>query len=75
MKKKEIEVGKVYWAPVNGFIKKVRVDNIEEREGYSGNFGGRKAVTRYHVTNLRTGRKTTFRSASKFRSEVTEQVF
>lgn len=61
MKAKEIELGGVYQAKVNNKLTKVRVDVINE--GYDGK-------TRYHVTNLATGRVTTFRSAAKFRSRV-----
>ena len=64
MKKAEIRVGGHYRAKVSGTITTVRVDTIRERAGYSG-----KNQTVYDVTNLKTGRKTTFRSAAKFRSE------
>lgn len=57
MKKNEIKVGGHYRAKVNGQLVTVRVDKI-----YEGGF--------YDVTNLATGRKTTFRSAAKFRREV-----
>ena len=63
MKKNEIVVGGLYRAKVSGKLTTVRVDDIREDEG----FGTRKASTRYDLTNLVTGRKTTFRSAAKFR--------
>lgn len=62
MKKAEIKVGGMYLAKISGVIVTVRVnairDSIQARN---------KSVTVYDVTNLRTGRKTTFRSAAKFR--------
>lgn len=64
MKKAEIKVGGYYKAKVSGNIVTVRVDDIEDNNSWPG----RKASTRYAVTNLKTGRKTTFRSAAKFRS-------
>jgi len=66
MKKSEIRVGGEYAAKVAGNLTTVRVDRIED---YDSNYFG-KSGTCYHVTNLRTGRKTTFRSAAKFRCEV-----
>lgn len=72
MKAKDITVGGLYKAKVSGHIVTVRVDNIDE--GFTTRYVGiqamghsRKAV-RYAVTNLSTGRKTTFRSAAKFRT-------
>ena len=56
MKKSEIKVGGLYLAKVAGSVTTVRVDATRG----SG----------YNVTNLRTGRKTTFRSAAKFRCKV-----
>lgn len=67
MRKSEIKVGGIYWAKVNGKVTKVKVDDI--RESDTGDGQG-KYWTAYDVTNLSTGRKTTFRSAAKFRSEV-----
>lgn len=61
MKTKEIHTGRTYLARVNGVLRSVRVDDI--REAYNG-----RAV--YDVTNLATGRKTTFRSPAKFRGEL-----
>lgn len=72
MKASEIKVGGVYKAKVSNKIVDVRVDSIEE--GCVGSYVvGRpkaKRKTFYYVTNLSTNRKTTFRSAAKFRSEV-----
>jgi len=64
MKAINIEVGKIYIAKVSNKLVKVRVDAIR-REDYR--FFS-KPKTFYDVTNLSTGRKTTFRSAGKFRS-------
>src|SRR5258708_4175227 len=62
MKKNEIKVGGLYTAKVNGKHTTVRVDSIRETGGKSG--------VHYGVTNLATGRTTTFHSAAKFREEV-----
>lgn len=74
MKKAEIVVGGIYVAKVSGKLTKVRVDEIREvdRQCMSGGLRSLegKTETRYDVTNLTTGRQTTFRSAAKFRSEV-----
>lgn len=64
MKKNEIKVGGHYRAKVSNRLTTVRVDAIRERNGF------KKTETTYDVTNLSTGRKTTFRSATKFRNEV-----
>lgn len=68
MLKKQIQVGSLYRAKVSGKVVTVRVDAIRE---YDPSFGGTyrrcNTQTRYEVTNLSTGRKTTFRSAAKFR--------
>lgn len=64
MKAKEIKKGGLYTAKVSGKLVTVRVDEIRVRSGF------KKDTTVYDVTNLSTGRKTTFRSAMKFRSEV-----
>lgn len=66
MRAKEIEVGGVYLARVSGKITKVRVDAIEEMFARAG-----RSLTIYRVTNIATGRRTTFRSPQKFRSRVT----
>jgi DNA helicase-2/ATP-dependent DNA helicase PcrA len=57
MRKDQIKVGGVYKANVNGRLTDVRVDSFTD---------GSRPV--WHVTNLRTGRTTTFRSAQKFRA-------
>ena len=62
MKKSEIQVGKRYVAKVSGKLTTVRVDAIRERFDHKD-----KSTTVYDVTNLSTNRKTTFRSAAKFR--------
>lgn len=67
MTKTEIKVGGTYLAKVSNKLTKVRVDNIVEEERF---FGKQRLVTHYHVTNLVTGRKTTFKSAAKFRKEI-----
>lgn len=69
MKKSEIRVGGVYLAKVSDKITRVRVDQIRECGGFD------KSRQMYDVTNLTTGRKTTFRSAAKFRSEVKQAGF
>jgi len=65
MKKQDIKVGGLYKAKVSGKVVTVRVDRIKDQTSFNG-----KAATSYDVTNLSTGRKTTFRSAMKFRSAV-----
>lgn len=73
MKKSQIKIGGVYRALVNGKLVPCRVDSIEEStQRRGGPLGGTCAMKSqiYHVTNLATGRKTTFRSAMKFREEV-----
>lgn len=64
MKKSEIKVGGRYAAKVNGRVVVVRVLGIREVGWETRN------PTRYDVVNEATGRKTSFRSATKFRSEV-----
>ena len=64
MTRKQVEIGGVYHARISGRFVHVRVDRIEET------FTGRKSGTRYHATNLMTGRHITFRSASKLRGKV-----
>ncbi len=64
MKQSEIKVGNHYIAKVSNQLTTVRVDEIgksELRPGY------RRAGRFYACTNLTTGRKVTFKSASKFR--------
>lgn len=58
---KDIKVGGLYCAKVSGYLTTVRVDAIRDGRGVKGN------ATYYDVTNLKTGRRTTFRSAAKFR--------
>lgn len=70
MKKSEIKVGGHYQANVSNNLVTVRVDCIRER---SDSFL-RRDTTVYDVTNLKTGRTTTFRSAAKFRREVSAPV-
>ncbi len=64
MKAKEIVVGGKYVARISGKLTTVRVDQIRAR-GPIGRVARETIV--YDVTNLSTGRKTTFRSAAKFR--------
>lgn len=66
MKASEIRVGGIYVAKVAGKLTKVRVDEIKTIY----NDYPKRDEKRYYVTNLATGRKTTFRSAAKFRSEI-----
>jgi hypothetical protein len=75
MKQNEIKVGCEYMAKVSNKIVKVRVDSIEETERWKRPAYGNMKLSKktiYHVTNLSTGRKTTFKSAAKFRSKVKE---
>lgn len=65
---KEIIIGKRYRARVSGKLTVVRVDGIREASCFRG--GKLTDKTVYDVTNLTTGRRTTFRSAAKFRSEI-----
>lgn len=65
MKKSEIREGGRYFAKVNNMIRVVRVDFIRHTFTHSG-----KSKTVYDVTNLATGRKTTFWSAAKFRGSA-----
>lgn len=75
MKKNEIKVGGLYRAKVSNVVVTVRVDEIRVVLKHNHSWGaaaGDKTV--YDVTNLSTGRKTTFRSAAKFRSQVNLSV-
>lgn len=65
MKKAEIKVGGLYTARVSGRHVTVRVDAIDSVRSCE------REMTYYRVTNMSTGRKTTFYSAAKFRAEVT----
>lgn len=78
MKASEIQIGGLYKAKVSNKITTVKVLNIRENEirrhaGY--NYGGQPIYrssnrTVYDVLNVNTNRKTTFKSAQKFRSKV-----
>jgi hypothetical protein len=68
MRKSEIRVGHKYTARASGQIVNVRVDAIRQCDRITCN--GVRSVNIYDVTNLRTGRKLTFRSAAKFRSRA-----
>lgn len=70
MKKSDIRVGALYTAKVSNKIVTVRVDAIRETTTGNG-MRGLKTGWAFDVTNLSTGRKTTFRSAAKFRSVAT----
>lgn len=70
MKKSQIKVGGFYVAMVSDKLVTVRVDKIRE-DGVTGYGSTARDATRYDVTNMSTGRTTTFRSAAKFRSETT----
>jgi len=70
MKHKEIKVDGTYLAKVSGRIVAVKVLQIEERYN---SFSQRVYPYRqnvYHVRNLKTGRKLTFRSSQRFQEEV-----
>jgi len=73
MLKKEIQIGGLYNAKVSGKLTVVRVDNITEHDPSFGvnSYRRSKTQTIYHVTNTSTGRKITFRSATKFRGLAT----
>lgn len=78
-KKSEVKEGQVWTARINGRVVQVRVDSIEYHEGYKpqGLYSGRPTRpghTTYHVTSLVTGRQTSFRSATKFRQLIKEEV-
>lgn len=62
MKKAEIKVGGMYRARISGKFVDVRVDRIRQRVNGAG-----RDATVFDVTNLTTGRTTTFASAAKFR--------
>ena len=77
MKRSEIHVGGHYTARISGKTVTVLVDAIRV---YNPSFGGGSYLrtpneqARYDVTNLATGRRTTFRSAQKFRRAVTQEA-
>src|SRR5690554_2399161 len=68
MKQSEIRVGEFYRAKVSASIVTVRVDKIRKVESTAYRKGG----TVYDVTNLATGRSTTFKSAARFRSKAAD---
>ena len=68
MKATQIQTGCHYTAKVNGNLTTVRVDRIATL------YGPRRDATLYHVTNIKTGRTTTFRSAAKFREAITARA-
>ena len=70
MKKSEINVGGHYLAKVSGALVTVRVDGIVDHG--SDSISERKGSVTYDVTNLKTKRKTIFRSAQKFRRAVSQ---
>ena len=77
MKANEIEKGGKYIAKVSGNLTTVRVDEIREviKRGWNSYAAAptyRDAVV-YDVTNLTTGRRTTFKSAAKFRRPVNQK--
>ena len=82
MLKSEIKVGGFYKGKINGKVVTVRVDGIREVSvyrhskyvGLKGNDGKFSLKVVYDVTNMVTGRKTTFRSAAKFRCVATAPV-
>jgi hypothetical protein len=67
MTRDEIKEQGLYIAKVSNRLTKVRVDKIEETFVF-----GRKGI-RYLVTNMVTGRRTSFHSAAKFRRGVEEK--
>lgn len=74
MKKNEIQVGQCYRAKVSGKLTTVRVDDICEGITVNDKYVTGIEPSRrqyYKVTNLTTGRKTTFRSAQKFQAIAT----
>lgn len=73
VKKSEIKVGGFYKASVSGKVVTVRVDAIRT-PAFVRN-GKDTETTVYDVTNTVTGRKTTFRSAMKFRTVATDPKF
>jgi hypothetical protein len=71
MKQSEIQVGHYYLAKASDRVVPCRVDAVRERPGYRSPTTSHRvnAGTSYDVTDMTTGRKTTFRSAAKFRRE------
>ncbi len=76
MKRADVKVGGHYKATVSGRIVTVRLDAIRKvttrkTSGLRTSFGEREV---FDITNLTTGRTTTFKSAAKFRSEARNPV-
>lgn len=69
MKAAEVKLSGYYVAKVSNVLTVVQVREIASRPM----FNGEREVTRYYVENVRTGRKTVFRSAAKFRREAGQQ--
>ena len=67
---KDIKVGKVYRARVSGVMTTVKVNSIEEKQGFKVSGRTFKAGTRYMCTNTVTGKTVTIKSAAKFRGEA-----
>lgn len=74
MKRNELAEGGHYRAKVNGRVVTVRLDAIRETTSYRAH-QPHSPVVRYDVTNTLTGRKTTFRSAAKFRGPADADQF
>jgi hypothetical protein len=66
MKTKDIQIGGRYVAKMSGRETVVRVDAIRDRLAFGGRW-----TTVFDVTNLSTRRRTTFRSAARFRRPET----
>jgi hypothetical protein len=66
MKAAELREGGQYVAKVSNRLTVVRLDKIADRYDPFA----RRHYTRYYVTNTKTGRKTEFRSPTKFRREA-----
>ena len=65
MKKKQIEVGKIYAMKVSGKVVPVKVVGIRTVSGFNG-----RDKTIYACVNQKTGRDCKAQSASKFRHEI-----
>lgn len=77
MKQSELKVGEHYLAKVSNKTTIVRLDAIREIEVLTGacSSSKRRTVKRFDVTNMRTERKATFRSAIRFHKPLNaEQV-
>jgi len=73
MKKADLKVGSYYVAKVSGKLTVVRLDEMRETCTAHG-VRDYRISHYYDVTNLRTNRTLTFRSAQKFRREVAKPV-